>query len=95
MKSLEEKYKEKCSENEELKNKIKELENTIKLLTKNQKGKLCSINGNNYEKKVYEVVKNCKINGKNFNTQSEHDLGGSIGINDIECNFLDYKVEEE
>ena len=52
-----------------------------------RKGLLCSINGNIYERKVYNIVKRCYINNKLFNTQLENELGGSSNKNDIECNF--------
>ena len=51
------------------------------------KGSLCSINGNKYEKQIYDIVSNCKLNNLPFNTQSENELGGSSAANDIECNF--------
>lgn len=51
------------------------------------KGALCSINGNNYEKDIYNIVKKCTLNNKIFNTQIEDDLGGSSAANDIECNY--------
>jgi hypothetical protein len=56
-------------------------------LKKFPKGKLCSINGNKYEKDIYNIVKKCEINGITFNTQKEEDLGGSSASNDIECNY--------
>jgi len=55
------------------------------------KGSLCSINGNKYEKQIYDVVSNCKLNNSPFNTQSENELGGSSAANDIECNFKKIK----
>lgn len=51
------------------------------------RGSLCSISGDNYEKKVHNICKNCNINNKQFNTQKETELGGSSNKNDIECNF--------
>ena len=53
-----------------------------------KKGQLCSINGNNYEKQIYNIVKNCYLNDNKFNTQKIKDLGGSKNINDIQCNYL-------
>lgn len=46
---------------------------------------------NIYEKKVYEVVKKCKISEKNFNTQQKKELAGFSNKIDIECNFIDEK----
>jgi hypothetical protein len=51
------------------------------------KGSKCSINGKKYELDVYNIVKNCKLNNYNFNTQLENELGGCKSNNDIECNF--------
>jgi hypothetical protein len=51
------------------------------------KGSRCSKEGNNYEKIIYNTIKNKKLNGNMFNTQSEKELGGSSSKNDIECNF--------
>ena len=55
---------------------------------KHEKGSQCSVNGNKYEKKIYNVTKNCYINNKPFNTQREDELAGSSSKNDIECNFI-------
>lgn len=52
-----------------------------------KKGSACSVNGKNYELKVYNVVKNSKINGNCFNTQLESELGGCSFKNDICCNM--------
>ena len=52
-----------------------------------KKGSKCSINGKNYEIEVYNIVKNTKLNGNNFNTQLESELGGCSSRNDIECNM--------
>ena len=52
------------------------------------KGQLCSINGNNYEKKIHNIIKNTLLNNKQFNTQNQNDLGNSINKCDILCNFL-------
>lgn len=62
--------------------KNKEFKNLTKL-----KGSQCSVNGNNYEKEIYNVVKDTYINNKPFNTQKEEELAGSSNKNDIECNF--------
>jgi hypothetical protein len=59
--------------------------NSVKLL--HTKGLLCSINGAYYENKIFNIVKNCKINGITFNTQTNEQLGGSSSYNDIQCNF--------
>lgn len=51
----------------------------------NSKGLACSISGKKYELKVYNIVKKCKLNNKDFNVQKEDELGGSNSKNDIEC----------
>ena len=43
--------------------------------------------GLKYEILIYNIVKNCKLNDKLFNTQKENELGGCKSNNDIECNF--------
>ena len=55
------------------------------------RGSQCSVSGYNYEKKIHNVVKNCYINDKPFNTQKEDELAGSSSKNDIECNFITEK----
>lgn len=55
----------------------------------NNKGKLCSIMGKSYELKIYNIVKMCKLNNNQFNTQSINELGGCSNKNDIICNFND------
>jgi hypothetical protein len=56
-------------------------------VVKCKKGRNCSINGNLYEKTIYNIVKNCYINDKQFNTQDENELGGSKSDSDIICNY--------
>lgn len=73
----------------ELKNKdkiIDKLINEIKFLKK-PKGYKCSVNGKIYENIIYNIVKKCSINGKQFNTQTKEELAGSSNKIDIECNF--------
>jgi hypothetical protein len=60
-------------------------------LLKKPKGSQCSVSGSKYEKTIHNVVKNCHINGKPFNTQNEDELAGSSSKNDIECNFMNEK----
>jgi len=72
----------------EEKNKIIEEKNKEIALLKKPKGYQCSVSGNNYEKKIHGVVKNCNINGKPFNTQKEEELAGSSSKNDIDSNFI-------
>ena len=55
------------------------------------KGSQCSVSGNNYEKKIHNICKNCDINHKPFNTQKEEELAGCSSKNDIECNFIEEK----
>lgn len=47
----------------------------------------CSKYGKKYELQIYNIVKNCKLNGIKFNTQDEKELGGCSSKNDIECNM--------
>lgn len=51
------------------------------------KGSQCSVNGKNYEKMVYDIVKTCYINHIPFNTQKVSELGGCSSKNDINCNL--------
>lgn len=51
------------------------------------KGSLCSVSEKTYELQVYNIVKKCKLNNNNFNTQNENELGGckmSKGVIPIE-----------
>jgi hypothetical protein len=64
---------------------------TNKLKGSKLKGSQCSVSGNNYEKKIHNICKNCDINHKPFNTQKEDELAGSSSKNDIECNFINEK----
>ena len=57
----------------------------------NRIGAGCSIQGKLYESVVYNIVRNCQLNNKWFNTQSEHELGGCNSNNDIECNLFGIK----
>ena len=89
-------YKDKCAESRELKKRLRELEEQIKLLNKKceslekpRKGRMCSVNGGLYERQVHRVVRDCEIDGRRFNTQTEEELGGSSAKNDIECNFIE------
>ncbi len=56
------------------------------------KGKQCSIEGSNYEKKIHNILLYTKIDGEAFNTQKEEDLAGSGHGNDIECDYKGKKV---
>jgi hypothetical protein len=49
------------------------------------KGAVCSVNGKKYELEVYNVVKKCKLDNNDFNTQKEDELGACRFKNDIEC----------
>ena len=53
----------------------------------NIKGSCCSKEGKKYENDIYNIVKNCELNNKKFNSQYEYELGGCSSQNDIECNF--------
>ena len=52
------------------------------------KGSQCSVEGNKYERKIHNILKDCSIDGKPFNTQKENELAGSSSKNDIECDFI-------
>lgn len=52
-----------------------------------KKGDRCSINGKKYELEIYNIVKKIKLNGNDFNTQRDDELGGCSFKNDIECNM--------
>jgi hypothetical protein len=82
--------KEKNTKIEELKKIFEEQNKEIVYLKKN-KGFQCSVNGNNYEKKIHNIVKDTYINNTQFNTQSVKELAGSSSKNDIECNFIKEK----
>ena len=71
---------------ETLKKKNKEL-----IHFKKPKGSQCSVEGNKYEKKIHNIIKNCTINDKQFNTQKENELAGSSSKIDIECDFITKK----
>lgn len=53
-----------------------------------RKGAGCSISGQKYEMNVYNIVKKCKLNDNDFNTQHANELGGNCSKNDIVCNML-------
>ena len=74
----------------QINNILKELERKYDLIHK-KKGKKCSVNGNIYEKKIYNVIKNVKFNHNKFTIQKEADLAGSSCNNDLEC-ILDNKI---
>ena len=61
------------------------MNNNIEIIKK--AGSLCSKEGKKYETIIYNIVKNCTINGNIFNTQKISELGGCSSINDIECNL--------
>ena len=71
-------------------NMVKMKEESLKNENNNKytKGQLCSINGYNYEKKIYNILNKCYLNDKKFNTQKDNELGGSKNINDIQCNYI-------
>lgn len=71
-------------------NKVNEKNKELELLKK-PKGYKCSLNGNNYEKQIHNIIKYSSINNKPFNTQIEKELAGSSSKNDIECNFIKEK----
>jgi len=60
----------------------------------NKKGSRCSISGKKYELAVYNIVKKTKLNGIEFNTQKESELGGCSSKNDIECNMKEAQARD-
>jgi hypothetical protein len=60
---------------------------TISTKEMNKKGSRCSVSGKKYELEVYNIVKKTRLNGIEFNTQIESELGGCSSKNDIECNM--------
>jgi hypothetical protein len=68
--------------NKALLKKYKELKQPCQMINK---GALCSVNGNKYEKDVHNVIKKCTINGEKFNTQNEEELAGSGSSIDLLC----------
>jgi hypothetical protein len=61
----------------------------------NVKGANCSVSGKKYELDVYNIVKKCKLNNHNFNTQQEDELGGCNSKNDIECTMDNINIPIE
>jgi hypothetical protein len=57
----------------------------------NKKGFNCSVNGKKYELEIYNIIRKCKLNENNFNTQLQNELGGCSSKNDIECNMKSIK----
>ena len=60
----------------------------------NKKGSRCSVSGKKYELAVYNIVKKTKLNGVEFNTQKESELGGCSSKNDIECNMKEAQARD-
>ncbi len=90
LKKNKENLKEIIKELKEIKNELKEKQKELLILHKLRKGCLCSVSGLTYEKKIYNIVKYCNLNNKQFNTQNENELGGSRSLNDIQCNYINY-----
>ena len=65
------------------KEKEKEKEKEKKQVIIPKKGSKCSKSGEDYEKKVYYIVKDCYLNGEKINKQNEKDLGGSSSRCDL------------
>jgi hypothetical protein len=59
------------------------------------KGAGCSESGKKYELQVYNVVKKCKLDNNDFNTQREDELGGCDAKNDIECSMGNINIPIE
>ena len=64
----------------------------------NHKGAGCSINGKNYELKIYNILKKCKLDQQefdiSFNTQQENELGGCGADNDIICSYINSESQQ-
>ena len=71
-------------------NKLKNIYNTNNNANNLRKGSQCSVSGKKYELQVFDVVKNCRIQGsrRKFNSQKRNELGGCSSKNDLECNYL-------
>ena len=52
-----------------------------------KKGRLCSVNGNNYELLVFNITSNCFIENKKLNEQNINELGKSSKRIDLICNY--------
>lgn len=78
-------YQQKCVEFDKLMNELKLIKKELDQL-KHRKGRQCSINGIKYEKKIYNIVRKCKLNEKIFNTQKDNEIGGCTNDIDIQCN---------
>ena len=52
-----------------------------------KKGSACSYKGKLYELECWRIARTLRFKGNKFNTQNEHDLGGSSARNDLECNY--------
>ena len=70
---------------EEAKKELEKAKTELSQLKK--KGQGCSVSGNAYEKKIFNIVKQTKINDIPFNSQNESELAGSSNTIDLECNF--------
>jgi hypothetical protein len=88
---LRQKFEKMQQEFEKIKQELNTNEKNILFISSNDKketkGSGCSISGNNYEKEIFNIVKNLLLNDKLFNTQNIKELGGSTNANDIQCNF--------
>ena len=68
-------------------NEVNETNETNETNKMKEKGSRCSVSGKKYELAVYNIVKKTRLNGIEFNTQIESELGGCSSKNDIECNM--------
>lgn len=69
---------------------IQDIENqlsTLSLKDNDSKGRNSSIEGRKYEIRIFNILKKCKFNDINFNTQTEDELGGCSIKNDLVCNI--------
>jgi hypothetical protein len=60
----------------------------VKISRNPSRGSNCSVKGKEYELKIHDIVKRCKLGDQFFNTQTATELGGCSAVNDIECNLL-------
>lgn len=86
-------YEETLAQFNKLKINYKTLQKENELLKKhNSKGTTPSINGNAYEKIIYDVIKNTYIDNTKFIQIDENKLGGSsVGI-DIKCTYNEKNI---
>lgn len=73
------------TEKEKLKRELTKCKREI--INLKNKGANCSKSGLKYEENVYNILRNCTLNGHPLTLQDEIDLGGSTSSNDLTCNL--------